>query len=150
MKGEWIMSSEHPVQSVPIQETPIAVLLVEDDPDAAELVRVHLSQQNSPSFSIEWCDRLDSATRRIALPGIEVVLLDLTLPNTTGSQTLRCFRKSLPSTVPIVIYSADDSKKSKDLIWACPYVKAYLIKDKTSPAELRQVITDVVRDKRSS
>jgi phosphoserine phosphatase RsbU/P len=123
---------------------------VEDDPEAAELVRVHLSRQKSPSFTIEWFDRLDPATKRIAQPGIDVVLLDLTLPNTSGSHTLRCFRRFLSSTVPIIIYSADDTKKSKDLIWSCPNVKAYLIKGKTSPAELIDVTTNVVRDKRIS
>ncbi len=57
-------------------DTPIQVLLVEDDPEAAELAKIHLTEDGEDPFRVEWNTSLLEAMGRLAKPGIDVVLLD--------------------------------------------------------------------------
>lgn len=69
------------------------VLIVEDDPGDAQLVRWQLLEKQADGFEILIADSLAAASR--LLESLErdpdVVLLDLNLPDSTGAQTvLRC------------------------------------------------------------
>ena len=55
---------------------PLRVLLVEDNPEAAQLVQVLLAGQEGEEYCVEWTPNLLQAMTRLAQPGIEVVLLD--------------------------------------------------------------------------
>ena len=86
------------------------VLLVEDDPDYAALVQEWLSSaQTGPKFLLAWADSVRSAVDRLAKGDINVVLLDLSLPDSEGIETFHALN-FLCTAVPIIILSAASSE----------------------------------------
>src|SRR5512134_1086951 len=69
----------------------ISVLLIEDDPDYSELVRHLLDgplvELPELQFSLLSANTLSEGLARLSDGEIQVVLLDLTLPDSTGLQT---------------------------------------------------------------
>lgn len=78
------------------------VLLVEDNPGDARLIRELLAHAKVSRFSLECVDRLAPALDRIAEGGIELVLLDLALPDGQGLDTFVRLRAGAPE-MPVVI-----------------------------------------------
>ena len=52
--------------------SPIRVLLVEDDPDAAALTRILVTQKQDEMFWVEWKNSILNAVSRLAEPGVDV------------------------------------------------------------------------------
>lgn len=67
---------------------PINVLLVEDNPADALLVHKQLSHVDGGGFELELADRLATAADRLRHPGIDVILLDLSLHDSQGLETI--------------------------------------------------------------
>lgn len=78
------------------------VLVVEDNPGDARLIRESLAESTSDPFGVETADRLTSALRRLSEGGIDAVLLDLALPDSKGQETFDRAKAHAPS-VPIII-----------------------------------------------
>ncbi|HKS65971.1 MAG TPA: ATP-binding protein [Candidatus Acidoferrales bacterium] len=78
------------------------VLLVEDNPGDARLIRESLTEMGRDPFDLETADRLATALRRLAEGGIDAVLLDLALPDSKGKETFTRAKEKAPS-VPIII-----------------------------------------------
>ena len=68
---------------------PIKVLLIEDNPGDAELIRTMLAEAKRMTFDLEWHDTLAAGMNRLSSGGIDLVLLDLVLPDSAGLETLR-------------------------------------------------------------
>ena len=85
-------------------EPTLNVLLVEDNPGDARLVREMLVEPGPNVFDLSHTDRVGSALERLDAGGIDVVLLDLSLPDAQGLETLSRIQTA-DSTVPIVILS---------------------------------------------
>ena len=66
----------------------INVLLIEDNPADARLVREALKETADPGYRVEWVRRLSLGLNRLAEGGIDVLLLDLGLPDSQGLETL--------------------------------------------------------------
>src|SRR5258707_3378479 len=84
--------------------SPIRVLLIEDNPADAELIQETLSEPGRVAFSLETAGQLGTGLERLAAGGIDVVLLDLSLPESWGLSTLARVQASAPS-VPVVVLS---------------------------------------------
>jgi Flp pilus assembly CpaE family ATPase len=84
----------------------LSVLLVEDDPDYATLVQQWM---NGSGFVLSWTDSLGSAMSRLARGGIDMVLLDLTLPDSQGIETFQALSRRC-SGVPVIVLSSADSE----------------------------------------
>jgi signal transduction histidine kinase len=70
---------------------PIKVLLIEDNPGDARLIAAHLGGR-PPSglwFEWQWVETLVAGLERLRAGGIDVVLLDLGLPESSGLQTVQ-------------------------------------------------------------
>jgi PAS domain S-box-containing protein len=80
----------------------IRVLLIEDDPDDAMLIRLMLAEENEISFQCEHAGDLASGLERLGEYRADVVLLDLGLPDSTGIDTVVQMRRQAPE-VPIVV-----------------------------------------------
>jgi len=78
------------------------VLLVEDNPGDARLIRESLIELSGNSFALETADRLATALHRLSAGGIDAVLLDLALPDSKGRETFKKARAHAP-TVPIIV-----------------------------------------------
>ncbi|MCX6597153.1 MAG: response regulator [Acidobacteria bacterium] len=126
---------------------PIHVLLVEDDAEAAMLVRMSLTKSEQEGFQLEWSPNLTQAMKRVGHPGIDVVLLDLGLPEMTGYRSQRALEASTAYRVPMVILTGDDAELSRDLTMGNS-VSAYLVKDQTSPSQIRQALYRAVHEHR--
>ncbi len=87
----------------------IRVLLVEDSPSDAQLLRELLEDYPPQKFAIEHAERLEEAMRRVAEKAFDVVLLDLTLPDSTGLDTCGRMRRAAPR-VPIVVLTGVDDE----------------------------------------
>ena len=82
------------------------VLLVEDNPGDAELFRLELARATMGKFVVETAERLSAAVARAATGGIDVIVLDLSLPDSLGIETLERMRVAAPIT-PIVVLTGD-------------------------------------------
>jgi two-component system sensor histidine kinase/response regulator len=78
------------------------VLLVEDNPGDARLVRESLERSNTEPFDLEIADRLATALRRLSAGGIDAILLDLSLPDSAGQETFDRAKAQAPA-VPIIV-----------------------------------------------
>ncbi len=80
------------------------VLLVEDHPGDARLIREALKEASGPPFTLEWVERVGLAIERLATGGVDVVLLDLSLPDGQGIEVFQRLRAAAPE-VPVVVLS---------------------------------------------
>ena len=82
----------------------IRILLIEDNPGDARLLRELLAAKDGASFDLEHEDRLSTALARLAQDDIDVILLDLSLPDSHGLDGLNKICAQAPK-VPIVVLS---------------------------------------------
>ena len=80
----------------------LRLVLVEDNPGDARLVRELLHEATGAPPALEHFERLDEALLRLIAPGVSCVLLDLTLPDARGLEALIRMRKVAPD-VPVVV-----------------------------------------------
>lgn len=78
------------------------VLLVEDNPGDARLIRESLLDLSENNFNLETADRLATALLRLNAGGIDAILLDLALPDSKGRDTFSKAKAQAP-TVPIIV-----------------------------------------------
>jgi two-component system cell cycle response regulator len=82
----------------------IRVLLVEDEPGDAHLVKAKLRETQSGHFEVTWAQSLNEAQRCLADSLFDVILLDLSLPDSEGLATV-CSARTMAIDVPIVVLS---------------------------------------------
>ena len=86
----------------------LRVLLVEDDPGDAELVQYALRQSRQPSFVVTYTESLKGALETLRqVHAFDVILLDLSLPDSSGLSTISCVHDVTPN-IPIVIMTGLD------------------------------------------
>jgi PAS domain S-box-containing protein len=83
----------------------IHLLLIEDNPGDAGLIREMLAEAKGMRFELEWTETLSEGIGRLSLGGIDVVLLDLALTDSTGLETLRRLRTASPRAPVVVVLS---------------------------------------------
>jgi two-component system catabolic regulation response regulator CreB len=126
-----------------IAQRTINVLMVEDDPDAAALAKAYLAGDGDDAFRVEWISTLATAMHRLKKPGIDVVLLDLGLPELSGYKSHRAIDSVSERQLPVVILTADDRSITKDLTLGFG-VSDYLLKQQVSADQLRQALRKAV------
>lgn len=82
----------------------IRVLLVEDEAGDAHLVKMKLRQAQCGRFEVTWAQSLIEAQRCLAASPFDVMLLDLSLPDSEGLATIHSARVMAMGT-PIVVLS---------------------------------------------
>ena len=85
----------------------VKVLVIEDDPNYFALLSERLSSSSSPTFELIRSKLLQSGLERLKCGDIDVVLLDLMLPDSQGIATFFSVYQSFP-TVPIIILTCVD------------------------------------------
>ena len=88
----------------------VRILVVEDNPADTDLIREALPETGPVSFRIESVARLAEALARMASKAIDLVLLDLGLPDSHGLQTLQKLRHAAPDIPVIVLTGTDDQE----------------------------------------
>jgi signal transduction histidine kinase len=92
-----------------IDDKLISVLLIEDDSDDAELIKEFLPDERGYSFKIKWEMRLNSALNCLNTSSFDIILLDLSLPDSFGVQTVIDVHQEAPA-VPLVILTGFDDE----------------------------------------
>ena len=116
----------------------ISVLLIEDDPDYSELVRHLLDgplvELPELQFSLLSANTLSEGLARLSDGEIQVVLLDLTLPDSTGLQTLARVRHEAPDVAVVVLTGAEDPAQATQALQEG--AQDYLLKHETDERSL--------------
>jgi two-component system response regulator RegX3 len=81
-----------------------SVLIIEDDPDLAELIRMYLEKEG---ISAVICSTAESALELLEEERFNLLTLDLNLPKMDGFEFLQTFRKE--NETPVIIVSARQS-----------------------------------------
>lgn len=123
-----------------MDDEPIRAMLVEDNPGDAHLLRAYLSEiDGRPRIVLAHrVDRLEAALATLRDdPNIDVVLLDLMLPDSAGLATFREFRAAQPD-VPVIVLSGLTDEIARQAVMEG--AAASLAKSRIDPASLELAI----------
>lgn len=121
---------------------PLRILLVEDNPGDVRLLREMFSTERPDSYEITHLPRLGLALNHLARGGVDIVLLDLGLPDGEGMDTVRRVRKLAPQ-VPLIVLTGrddDDTVAEAMLEGAQDYLVKGQIETRALPRALRHAI----------
>lgn len=93
-----------------IGQMALRILLVEDNPGDARLVREALAESNVLRFELIHVDRLSGALEHLQMGSFDLVLLDLGLPDSTGLTALIRAQIASP-TVPIIVLTGTNNEE---------------------------------------
>src|SRR3989338_5682890 len=117
----------------------LRVLLVESNSHDEALFRGLLSrEQGVSSFELECADRAGTAVERLSKGGIDVVLLDLELPDSQGLDSFIRINNQHP-TLPVIVL-AGPSEEDLAFEAVSRGAQDYLVKGETSERALGRVI----------
>jgi signal transduction histidine kinase len=128
------------------EDAAISVLLIEDNEADAYLVSESLANSQPPRFKITHRDRLSSGLACLSNERFDLILVDLSLPDSDGFETFRRVRESSPS-IPIVVLTGQD-----DLDLAIKTAREggqdYLLKQFTGGELLKRLMCQAIERKR--
>lgn len=87
---------------------PINILQIEDNPSEVVLMRAMLTEAGAGQFELVSVDRLSEGLRRLAAGNVDLVMLDLGLPDSNGLETFAKVHTQAPQLPIIVLSSLDD------------------------------------------
>ena len=87
-------------------DLPISVLVVEDDDADVRLIKEALASNGASPFRVDWVRQLSTALERLAGGGVDVVLLDLTLPDAQGIATFDRVFAAAPEALILILSTA--------------------------------------------
>ncbi len=121
----------------------LRVLLVEDNPGDADLIREMLPSGDDEGFSIHCVQRLSEAVSFLGKEKADLTLLDLGLPDSDGIDTIRIVRKAAPN-VPIVVLTGNDDEQV-GIAAVRGGAQDYLLKGRTPGYHLSRVLRYAVQ-----
>lgn len=108
----------------------LSVLLIEDNPGDVRLIQEMLVEAKRTAFKLACVDRLSDGLARLSETEFDVVLLDLSLPDSSGLDTFVTFH-SAAEELPVVILSGlNDETTAVECVNAG--AQDYLIKDEVN------------------
>lgn len=116
----------------------IRILLIEDNPGDARLIREMLIGQGSLEFALTRVETLGDAIQQSQQEPCDVILLDLSLPDSTGIDTLLKALNTIPDKAIIVLTGFDDQRLGVQAVQMG--AQDYLVKDDIDSKLLRRAI----------
>jgi DNA-binding NarL/FixJ family response regulator len=132
---------------MPIAQEGLNVLLVEDHLHEANLVREWLSEEAAIAFNITHVCVVYTAVRLLNEKPFDVVLLDLSLPDSYGLETVLAIREAAPA-MPIVVLSGIRHPRTAEQVREFG-VEDMLYKDEIEPGVLAWTLRQAVNRKKS-
>ncbi|MEH6345271.1 MAG: diguanylate cyclase [Bermanella sp.] len=86
----------------------LTILVVEDNPGDFDLISEYLSEVNWVSYELIPCSSLQQAKEKLLVNTLDAVLLDLSLPDSSGIGTVSNMR-SLSDRLPIIVLTGLDN-----------------------------------------
>jgi two-component system, cell cycle sensor histidine kinase and response regulator CckA len=121
---------------------PIGVLIVEDNADHADLLRLQLAQSGDDFGRVETAEDLGGAVRLLSRHPFDLVLLDLNLPDSRGIDTVARICAQAPLAAVVVTTAQVDESLGIEAIQHG--AQDYLIKGVRPPADLRLALVHAV------
>ena len=123
----------------------INVLLIEDTTEYADLIQDWLCGEGSDgSFVLNWTHSLEAGLERLATVPVDIILLDLSLPDSTGTNTFAKINEEAED-VPVIVLSAGKSE-SLALAMMGEGAADYLVKSTcTADALIRAIRYAIIR-----
>ena len=134
------------MKSVEYKKT--AVVLFEDNSDDALLLMHSLEVDPKQKFDVRHCENLRDGLALIAESEPDVVLLDLSLPDSFGIETVKSVQKLFPLLPVIVLTGSDDDQMAMESIEAG--AQDYLVKGTVNGALLNRSIKYAIERNKSS
>lgn len=118
-------------------ERNIRILLIEDNPGDVRLIETYLAEGGFRR-GLATADLLEAGLAAVAAEPFDLVLLDLSLPDSTGFETFGRLRDAAPGVAVIVLTGLDDEDLAIQMMQSG--AQDYLIKGELDPALLRRSI----------
>ena len=115
------------------------VLLIEDDPGDAYLLQTLLASAEAVSFDLVGVDRLEAGLDTLSQTTFDIILLDLSLPDSQGLGTIDKVRTHNPDVPIVVLTGLDDEETAMQAVQAG--AQDYLAKDALD----RDILTRSIR-----
>ena len=123
----------------------IRILLVEDNPADAQLLREFLAEVENTDFELVRVERLGDALQRLGNERFDVMLLDLSLPDAQGLETVtRAYKQGAPI---VVLTGLDDKTLAINALRAG--AQDYLVKGQIAAPLLERSIRYAIERHRS-
>jgi DNA-binding NarL/FixJ family response regulator len=125
--------------------TPLKILLIEDSPTDALLLRQLLLQVSEFPFEMEHVLDLETALKNISINTYDAIISDLGLPDSFGIKTYDRIKEHAPLTPVIIVSGTND----RDLLNAVMNQGAdnYLIKDNFDGNRIAIAILSAIRNR---
>jgi two-component system cell cycle response regulator len=124
-----------------IASVPLTILLIEDDPDYVRLAELELDEARRlghTEFTVVTASTLAAGFERLSRHDVDLVLLDLSLPDTQGLATVVSLHAEAPDVPVIVVTGTADQELAARSLQAG--AQDYLIKDEIDPRTLSRSI----------
>ncbi len=125
----------------------INVLVIEDNPADARLIREGFAELTQPIFKIIYADRLGQGLKQLLTEPIQVVLLDLSLPDSAGIETLKHVHGAAAKIPIIVLTGLEDETLGLEAMRHG--AQDYLVKGQTDNKRLARVLLFTMERKRT-
>jgi signal transduction histidine kinase len=112
----------------------VKILLVEDNLAEARLLQEFLKQANSNEFSLVHVKRLKEALQQLTDNTYDIILLDLTLPDSEGLSSLNPLMSQAPGLPIVVLTNTNDDELALEAVRQG--AQDYLVKRQVNPALL--------------
>ncbi|OYY95757.1 MAG: diguanylate cyclase [Hydrogenophilales bacterium 28-61-23] len=99
-----------------MSDIPTTVLLVEGDAADANLIQAALAGAGERSFHVEWVTQLSAALEQLDRAAVEVILLDLSLPDGQGLDAYDQVFKVAPNALILVLSGASDEDIARQAV----------------------------------
>jgi two-component system cell cycle response regulator len=124
----------------------LTVLIVEDNPAYARLIQETLRHAGPQGFETETSSRLSEGLDRLTGGGIDVVLLDLGLPDARGTDGFARVCEQFPDLPVVVLTGLDDEDLAMEVV--SRGAQDYLVKGQAENESLARVLRYAVERNR--
>lgn len=116
----------------------IHALLIEDNRIEARQTQHWLAANKEIGIEVEWVDQLSSGLERLATGRIDVVLLDLNLPDSRGLETFITLHQRMPG-VPVIVLTGEHDE-SIGILAVEKGAADYLVKQEVDGVKLPKIV----------
>ncbi|MDQ6946273.1 MAG: diguanylate cyclase [Actinomycetota bacterium] len=124
------------------EEATLRVLLLENNAADANLLRATLGAVSELGFDVECVDQLRPGLDRLAKGGIDVAVVNLSLPDSRGMDTFRAVREEAPDIPLLILTSYEDQHLA--VTATSEGAHDYLLKNELWPGTLAHALRQAV------
>lgn len=130
-----------------MNKPPLRVLLIDDEPAQAWLVREYLQPHHDRIAELECAESLSEGLQRLERGDIQVLLLDLSLPDSLGTETFTKVHARHPQLPVVVMTSLEDEELGSQLMQLG--AQDYLVKGQINGLMLLRALRYAIERKQS-